>query len=91
MKTVDDIAEKAIKKGKVFYKKGQDEVESLADQLSESASDLYEDALNTMNQFDKAACDYTGELINKVKEKPLTSLVIAGGLGFILYHLLKKQ
>lgn len=34
--------------------------------------------------------EYSDELINKVREKPLTSLLIAVGVGFILSKIIKK-
>jgi ElaB/YqjD/DUF883 family membrane-anchored ribosome-binding protein len=34
--------------------------------------------------------EYTDELIKKVREKPLASLLIAAGVGFLLSSLLKK-
>lgn len=35
-------------------------------------------------------CDYSDTLIENIKEKPLTAVLIATGIGFILSKFLKK-
>jgi ElaB/YqjD/DUF883 family membrane-anchored ribosome-binding protein len=62
--------------------------------LSESkklANELYEEGLNKLTEAEQQLKDYSEHLINKVQEKPLSTLLIAGGIGFLLAKLIKKQ
>lgn len=54
------------------------------------ANELYEDSLHKVQNAEDSVKEYSDELVKKVKEKPLTSLLIAGGIGFILSALLRK-
>jgi ElaB/YqjD/DUF883 family membrane-anchored ribosome-binding protein len=54
------------------------------------ANELYEGGLNRVNDAQDTAKEYSDELVKKVKTNPLTSLLIAGGIGFLLSTLLKK-
>ena len=63
------------------------------DLLSESkklASELYEGSLNKLNEAEQQLKGYSDTVANKIKERPFTSLLIAGGIGFILAKLLRK-
>ncbi|MBA2652301.1 MAG: DUF883 family protein [Tatlockia sp.] len=85
-----DLKNEAKNKGKDLYNEGKNEAESLASHLAESASNLYEEGKKKVNSIEDKVCDYSDELITKVKDQPLTSLLIAGGVGFLLSVLLKK-
>ena len=52
--------------------------------------ELYEDGVNKVTDVQDNAKAYSDELLDKVKENPLSSLLIAGGIGFLLSRLLKK-
>ena len=54
------------------------------------ANELYEDSLNQVGKAQENVKEYSEELLTKVKENPLASILIAGGIGFILSSLLKK-
>lgn len=58
--------------------------------LKKQAEELYKDGMHKASEFQAQVKDYSGELVEHVKEKPLTSLLIAGGIGFIIASLLKK-
>jgi ElaB/YqjD/DUF883 family membrane-anchored ribosome-binding protein len=55
-----------------------------------NASKLYKEGKHTINDIEDSICEYSDELVKTIKEKPLTALLIAGGIGFLLSHLLKK-
>lgn len=67
----------------------KDRAESFAHQFTEGAAHLYEEGKRKVCDVEESICDHTDVLISKVKEKPLTSLLIAGGIGFLLLQLLK--
>lgn len=63
------------------------------DLLNESkklATELYEEGFNKLSETELQLKNYTDNFINKIKEKPLTSLLIAGGIGFLLSKLTQK-
>lgn len=91
MSNFNDMSDDAKNKAKKLYKEGIDTAESVAHQITEGAANLYEEGKRKVNDLDDCICEYTDELINKVKEKPLTSLLIAGGIGYLLSHLFKKK
>lgn len=43
-----------------------------------------------MQSIEGSMEEYTEQLASKVKEYPLTSLLIAGGVGFVLSKIFKK-
>lgn len=54
------------------------------------ANELYEEGLNRVQEAEKNVQEYSDQLLFKVKENPLTSVLIAAGIGFLLSALLKK-
>lgn len=63
------------------------------DLLTESkklASAWYEDGLTKLNGAEKQIQTYSKKTAKKVQENPMTSLLIAGGIGFILSRLFMK-
>lgn len=59
-------------------------------EIGDDAKKLYEKGKRKVTNLDNSLCECGGELAKKVKEKPLTSLLIAAGIGFLLSHLFKK-
>lgn len=55
------------------------------------AHELYREGLNQVNEVEDNVKEYSDALLKKVQENPLASVLIAGGIGFILSTLLKKQ
>ncbi len=53
-------------------------------------NELYEDGLKKVSNAEDNIKEYSDELLVKVKENPLTSVLIAAGVGFLLSSLLKK-
>lgn len=72
-------------------KKEKDETlehaEALYHQVKNKASDIYEHTVCEAHDHIK---HHTDNLVKHVHEKPLSSLLIAGGIGFILSTLLRK-
>ena len=63
------------------------------DLLNESkklATELYEEGLNKLNGAEQQLKNYSDTFTNKIKERPFTSILIAGGIGFIVSKLLRK-
>jgi len=61
--------------------------------LSESkhfANELYEDGLIQLHKAQKNMKGLTHEVSASVREKPIASILIAAGVGFILSSLLRK-
>ncbi|KTD16544.1 DUF883 family protein [Legionella jordanis] len=68
----------------------QDEVTEHYEQLKDSAADILEDVRATLADAQESWKEYADELAENVKRNPLKSLLIAGGVGFILSSIFKK-
>lgn len=67
--------------------------EAAANLLHESkkfANELYEEGLNKVNEAEDKVKKQSDQLLQKVQENPLTSVLIAGGIGFLLAKLMRK-
>lgn len=73
-----------------MYEEIKDRTEAKAHDIKESVQEMYEGSRKKMNNLQDCVSDYSDELIKTVKDKPLTSILIAGGIGFILAALAKK-
>lgn len=73
-----------------FSTNAQEAGETLSEQVKDSVSELYEEGKKKLNNMEECAEDYANEVIQKIKENPLTSILIAGGLGYLISKLLKK-
>lgn len=73
------------------YHDTKEHVEELADHIKHSASDLYQSGKEQFTKLEGCLQDCSQEFIKSVKDKPVTSLLIAGGVGFIVAMLLKKR
>lgn len=66
--------------------------EAAANLLNESkkmANELYNDGLNKVCEAEDQMKEYSEHLIKKVKENPVSAVLIAGGIGFLLSKILK--
>jgi ElaB/YqjD/DUF883 family membrane-anchored ribosome-binding protein len=58
------------------------------------ANALYEEGLKkvnkTVNKTEDELKEYSDELMHKMQKNPITTLLIAGGVGFLLSLLLRK-
>ncbi len=67
-----------------------DAANELLTESKKLANELYEEGLNKLSEAEQQLKDYSELFTKKIQEKPLTSLIIAGGIGFLLSKLLKK-
>ena len=67
--------------------------EAATDLLNEGkkmANELYAEGVHKVCETQDTVKEYSDDLLEKVKENPLASVLIAGGIGFLLSALLKK-
>lgn len=67
-----------------------EQAEALYEHVKGKANEMYEEGKKTVCDAHESIKDCTDNLVKHVREKPLSSLLIAGGIGFILSSLLKK-
>ena len=67
-----------------------DAATQLLNESKKLASELYEDGINKVSQAEENLKDYSDELLKKVQKNPLTSVLIAAGVGFLLSTIMKK-
>ncbi len=67
-----------------------DAASDLLNEGKKYAHELYEEGLSKVNEAEDSVKKYSDDLLKKVQENPLTSVLIAGGIGFLLSKLLKK-
>jgi ElaB/YqjD/DUF883 family membrane-anchored ribosome-binding protein len=58
--------------------------------VKDAASELYEEGKQKIGQAQANISDYSDELIETIKGKPITSVLVAGGIGYLLSLLLRK-
>lgn len=68
-----------------------DAANELLNEGKKLASELYEEGINKFHEAEEQLKNYSDVLMKKVQEKPLTSILIAGGIGYLLAKALKKQ
>lgn len=56
----------------------------------ENAADLYSEGKKKVEQTCDAVCEQSDNLIHLIKERPLTSVLIATSIGFIISQLFKE-
>lgn len=82
------------KKSRHAISEGKADIAGAANQLlnegKKLAHELYEDNLKKVGETQDHIKEYSDELTDKVKANPITSLLIAGGIGFLISALLKK-
>ena len=54
------------------------------------ANNLYEEGVNKVGEAEEQIKKYADELLQKVQEKPMSSILIAAGVGFLLAKMMKK-
>lgn len=60
------------------------------EESKKKASELYEEGMNKAAEVGESVKEYSDRVLIKVQENPLTSILIAGGIGFLLSRLMKK-
>ncbi|MDI1353091.1 MAG: hypothetical protein PSV35_10070 [bacterium] len=72
------------------YENVRDNAEHLAHQAKNTASELYNEGRRKVTDVCDATCEHTENLAITIRNKPLTSVLVAAGVGFILSQLFKK-
>lgn len=67
-----------------------DAANDLLNEGKKLANELYEDSCSKFSEAEQQFKDYSDTIAKKIKEKPLTSMLIAGGVGFLLSKLFSK-
>lgn len=90
----DEHMNNAIKHSKEALSSAYDGVketaEDLYNQTRDKANSIYHDGKQKIQQTQDNIQDYTDQIIVLVKDKPLASLLVAGGIGFVIAALLRK-
>ena len=55
------------------------------------ATALCKDGLNKVEQSQETVKEFSDDLVKKIQNNPLTSLLVAAGVGFLLSSLLRKK
>lgn len=88
---VEDGKEKLVH----AYEEGREKIGEMYNNTKEKAHDLYEEGVKKVCEVQDQVHDqvkaYADNVVKTVHEKPLTSLLIAGGIGFIIASLLNKK
>lgn len=64
--------------------------QELYEESKKMANQLYEDSRNKVQEAQSSIKMYSNDIANKVQQQPLLSLLIAGGVGFILSSLFRR-
>lgn len=62
---------------------------NLLNESKKMANELYNEGLNKVCEAEDQMKEYSEHLIKKVKENPVSAVLIAGGIGFLLSKILK--
>lgn len=54
------------------------------------ASDVYQQGVDKIGNAEEAVKEYSDKLVDIIHEKPITSIIVAAGIGILLASLLKK-
>lgn len=95
MTEIKNMTEKLYKlsknKSSSVFRNSKDEIESISEHMKDSVSDLYDEGKHKIHVLEDCIEEYSDEIIKKVKENPVTSILIIGGIGYLLMKLLKNK
>ena len=77
-------------KANKIYDNVKNESENVYQQVKDSACQMYEEGKKKVSNVQDYLEEHSDELIKSIKDKPLTSLLIAGGIGYALSLLMRK-
>ena len=87
---VNQLLEDGKNTAKEAYHHGKEQAENLYSQAKDIAHDLYSDGKKKIEHAQDALKGYSNDLVDLVKDKPLSSLLIASAVGYLISSLLKK-
>ena len=82
---MDNVNETNSKKAHV-----RDAAVDLLNEGKKLGNELYEEGTHKVHQTEELLKEYSDDVLKKVQEHPLRSVLIAGGIGFLLSVLLRK-
>lgn len=53
-------------------------------------NEVYEEGLNKACEIEENIKAYSDQLVRKIQQNPVTSVLIAGGIGYLLSKIMKK-
>ena len=62
----------------------------LLNESKKLANELYEEGIHRVNDYQDNAKEYSDKALEKVRQNPLTSVLVAAGVGFLLSSILRK-
>ena len=89
-KKASQLYEKGKEESSNLYQDAKDQVSNAADQIKSTASNIYKQGVNKVQDMEGTMSDYSDELIRSIKRKPLMSVCIAGGIGYLLAKFFSK-
>ncbi len=89
-KASEELGETAKEKASSTYDELKSNAESFAHQVKEKTVNLYEEGVSKAGELQNCAVNYTEDFIKRVKDKPVKSVLVAAGIGYILSNLLSK-
>lgn len=67
-----------------------DQANRVIDETKKLGNQIYEEGKDKLDEFQGNIKESTNKFMDKVHAKPLQSLLIAAGVGFLLSYLLRK-
>lgn len=67
-----------------------DQGETILEHAKHKFSDVYESSKDKFKDLEGCIEEYSEDFVDLVKEHPISSILIAGGIGFLIGHILKK-
>lgn len=86
----EDVMHKTKDKAQENMHEWKDKADSLYQHAKDSAADACAEGKKMLHDWQNSFSGSGEKIIAQVKEKPLTSLLLAAGIGFILSALTKK-
>ncbi|MCE0724511.1 MULTISPECIES: hypothetical protein [Legionella] len=72
----------------------KEHLEAAASQLltegKKKVNQLYKEGVNKANEVEGNVKEYSDSIVKKIQDNPLASVLVAGGIGFLLSRLMKK-
>lgn len=85
MKTLNKI------KSKLNHSKAKDTAETVLQEGTEQAQHISEETLHALQEAGESVKQYSSELANKAKKRPVTTTLVLVGVGCLLAALLNKR
>ena len=64
--------------------------EDLINEGKKFANEVYREGVNKVSDAEEVVKEYSDKIVQKIQEKPLTSVLVAAGVGMLLAAFLRK-